>query len=179
MFILTFIAILAATIYLARQCFHRMTGSLLRPRLVQFFQRMSRSLSRPSWTFPWNQRAVLSDASAQTDVGRDHTIRLLNCRIDMLQQPGHDKDDRIEDLENLVHYYEGQVTTTSLFVSRTCARYHLSRDCRALQQANQSGIRDLRCCSQCIQDGRDNSNLGGPWCFSLPFHRCEFVPQTL
>ena len=177
MFIFTFVAIFAATIFLAWQCFHRMTGSLTRSMLVQFFQRTSRSLPRPLWMVLWNQGAVLSDASTQTD-GPDQTIRLLNCRIDMFQQQVHERDERLEDLESLVHYYEGQVTTTSLFVSRAGIRYHLSQDCRALQQANQSGIRDLRCCSQCIQVFHDNSNLGGPWWFFSLFYRCEFVPQT-
>ena len=37
----------------------------------------------------------------------------------MLQQQVNDKDERIQDLENLVHYYEQDVTSTSLFVSRT------------------------------------------------------------
>ena len=158
--ILTFIAIIAATIYVAWPFFQRMTRFLWRPSLVQFFHRMSRSLPRPSWMF---QRAALSDASTQTDGGRDHTIHLMNTRIQMLQQQVDEKDFRIEDLESLVHYYEGQVRSTTLFVSRTGMRYHLSRDCRALQQANQSGIRDLICCSQCIQVLRDNANLSGDW----------------
>ena len=68
----------------------------------------------------------------------------------MLQQQVNDRDERIQDLESLVYYYEGDVTTMSLHVSRTGARYHLSRDCRS-----------LTCCSQCIQVLRDNSNLVG------------------
>ena len=163
-FIFTFLTMFVATVFLAWQCLERMTRSLPRPMAVPRFQtsRMLWSLMRP-FAFLWNQQAALEDVSTQTESGRDQTIHLLNCRVQMLQQQVNDKDERIQDLENLVHYYEQDVTSTSLFVSRTGARYHLHRDCRALLQANQAGIRDLKCCSQCIQTLRDNSNLGGPW----------------
>ena len=42
-----FIAMFAATMFLAGQCLYRMTRSLQRPLLVQFFQRMSWSMTRP------------------------------------------------------------------------------------------------------------------------------------
>ena len=158
-------AMFAATMFLAGRCLYRMTRSLQRPLLVQFFQRMSWSMTRPLLAFFWKQRAVLEAVSTQTDGGRDQTIRLLNCQIQMLEQQLGERDGRTEDLESLVHYYEGDVTTTplALFVSRTSARYHLSRDCRALSHANQAGIKNLTCCSQCTKVLRDNSNLGGPW----------------
>ena len=76
------------------------------------------SLMRP-FAFLWNQQAALEDVSTQTESGRDQTIHLLNCRVQMLQQQVNDKDERIQDLESLVHYYEQDVTSTSLFVSRT------------------------------------------------------------
>ena len=163
-FIFTFLTMFVATVFLAWQCLERMTRSLPRPMAVPRFQtsRMLWSLMRP-FAFLWNQQAALEDVSTQTESGRDQTIHLLNCRVQMLQQQVNDKDERIQDLESLVHYYEQDVTSTSLFVSRTGARYDLHRDCRALLQANQAGIRDLKCCSQCIQTLRDNSNLGGPW----------------
>ena len=97
----------------------------------------------------------------KVDVIKLFTFEL--AEFQMLQQQVNDKNERIQDLENLVHYYEQDVTSTSLFVSRIGARYHLHRDCRALLQANQAGIRDLKCCSQCIRTLRDNSNLGGSW----------------
>ena len=124
--------------------------------------RMPWSLMRP-FAFLWNLQVGLEDVSTQTEGGRDQTIHLLNCRVQILQQQVNDKDERIQDLENLVHYYEQDMTATSLFVSRTGAQYHLQRDCRALLQKNQAGIRDLKCCSQYIQTLRNNSNLGGPW----------------
>ena len=163
-FIFTCLTMFAATVFLAWQCLERMTRSLPRPMAVPRFQtsRMLGSLMRP-FAFLWNQQAALEDVSTQNESGRDQTIHLLNCRVQMLQQQVNDKDERIQDLDSLVHYYEQDVTSTSLFVSRTGARYHLHRDCRALLQANQAGIRDLKCCSQCIQTLRDNSNLGGPW----------------
>ncbi|CAL1132261.1 unnamed protein product, partial [Cladocopium goreaui] len=150
-FIFTFLTMFVATVFLAWQCLERMTRSLPRPMAVPRFQtsRMPWSLMRP-FAFLWNQQAALEDVSTQTESGRDQTIHLLNFRVQMLQQQVNDKDERIQDLENLVHYYEQDVTSTSLFVSRTGARYHLHRDCRALLQANQAGIRDLKCCSQCI-----------------------------
>ena len=162
-------AMFAATMFLAGRCSYRMTRSLQRPLLVQFFQRMSWSMTRPLLAFFWKQRAVLEAVSTQTDGGRDQAIRLPNCQIQILEQQLGERDGRTEDLESLVHYYEGDVTTTplALFVSRTSARYHLSRDCRALSQANPAGIRNLTCCSQCTKVLRDNSNLGGPWLFFL------------
>ena len=110
----------AATVFLAWQCLERMTRSLPRPMLVQFFQRMPWSLTRP-FAFLWNQQATLENVSTQTESERDQTIHLLNCRVQMLQQQVNDKDERIQDLENLVHYYEQDVTSTSLFVNRTGA----------------------------------------------------------
>ena len=163
-FIFTFLTIFVATVFLAWQYLERMTRFLPRPMAVPRFQisRMPWLLMRP-FAFLWNQQAALEDVPTQTESEQDQTIHLLNCRVQMLQQQVNDKDERIQDLESLVHYYEGDVTTTSLHVSRTGARYHLHRDCRALSQANQAGIRDLKCCSQCIQTLRNNSNLGGPW----------------
>eukprot|EP00435_Cladocopium_sp_Y103_P032775 s1444_g8.t1 len=176
-FFYTFLVMFAATMFLAGQCLYRMSRSLPRPSFAQFFQRMPWSLPRPSIAFLWKSKAVLIDATTQTDDSEplrtpndvslqtrdDQSIRMMNCRIQMLQQQAAEKDDRIQDLEGLVHYYETDISDASLFVSRTGERYHLKRSCRALSCANQAGIRRLTCCSQCIQQLRDESNLGGPW----------------
>jgi hypothetical protein len=53
--------------------------------------------------FLWKQGAVLEDVSNQTDGGCDQTIRLLNCRIQMLEQQLGERDERIQDLESLDH----------------------------------------------------------------------------
>ena len=119
-FIFTFLSMFVATVFLAWQFLERMTRSLPRPMAVPRFQtsRMLWSLMRP-FAFLWNQQAALEDVSTQTESGRDQTIHLLNCRVQMRQQQVNDKDERIQDLESLVHYYEQDVTSTSLFVSRT------------------------------------------------------------
>ena len=46
---------------------------------------------------------MLEDVSTQTDGGCDQTIRLLNCRIQMLEQQLGERDERIQELESLDH----------------------------------------------------------------------------
>ena len=46
-------------------------------------------------------------------------------RINMLTQQVHDKDDTITDLQKWIDYYQGDLASTPLWVSRAGERFHV------------------------------------------------------
>ena len=61
-------------------------------------------------------------------------------RINMLTQQVHDKDDKITDLQKWIDYYQGDLASTPLWVSRAGERFHVRPECDSLRHANPGGI---------------------------------------
>eukprot|EP00435_Cladocopium_sp_Y103_P048742 s282_g14.t1 len=124
--------------------------------ILQCFQRMTWSF-RSSFGSPRTPSTLLQSTSTQTEPDdeipkmRKH-LENQRHRIDMLTQQVHDKDDKISDLQEWINYYQGDLASTPLWVSRAGERFHVRRECGALQNANPGGIRRLTLCSHCIQN---------------------------
>ena len=127
----------------------------------QFFQRMTWSL-RSSFGSTRTVSPLLQSTSTQTEPDgeipkmRQH-LENQRHRINMLTQQVHDKDDKITDLQEWIDYYQGDLASTPLWVSRAGERFHVRPECDSLRHANPGGIRRLTLCSHCIRDLHSSS----------------------
>ena len=97
-------------------------------------------------------------------------MELQRHRIDVLTQQVHDKDEKITELQEWIDYYQGDLASTPLWVSRA--------DCNSLQNANPAGIWRLILCSHCIHHLHGSTDRRH-WQHSLLLHRCEFGATNL
>ena len=127
----------------------------------QFFQRMTWFL-RSSFGSTRTVSPLLQSTSTQTEPDgeipkmRQH-LENQRHRINMLTQQVHDKDGKITDLQEWIDYYQGDLASTPLWVSRAGERFHVRPECDSLRHANPGGIRRLTLCSHCIRDLHSSS----------------------
>ena len=144
--------------------------------ILQCFQRMT-WFSRSSTGSSGTPSALSQSTSTQTEPNdeilktRKH-MKPQHHRIDMLTQQVHDKDEKITELQEWIDYYQGDLASTPLWVSRA--------DCNSLQNANPAGIWRLILCSHCIHHLQQHRSLTlRHWQHSLLLHRCEFGATNL
>ena len=123
---------------LAWQCFQRMTWS---------FRSSTGSIRTPSMLT--QSTSTQTEPSDEIKNIRKH-MELQHHRINMLTQQIGEKDDQITDLQEWVSYYQGDLATPPLWVSRAGARFHVCQDCNSLRNANPNGVRRLTLCTHCI-----------------------------